>query len=52
MTVSCLFSKWPEATALPDKSAVSIAEFCFSASQDMAAVMLRSLIKASIFRLL
>ena len=29
MTVSCYFSKWPEATALPDKSAVGVAEFLF-----------------------
>ena len=33
MTVSCLFSKWPEATALPDKTATGVAEFlllCFT----------------------
>ena len=33
MTVSCLFSKWPEATALPDKSAEGVATLllqCFS----------------------
>ena len=29
MTVSCLFSKWPEATALPDKMASGVAEFLF-----------------------
>ena len=29
MTVSCLFYKWPEATALPDKSSVGVAEFLF-----------------------
>ena len=29
MTVSCLFSKWPEATALPDKTAIGVAEFLF-----------------------
>ena len=29
MTVSGYFSKWPEATALPDKSAVGVAEFLF-----------------------
>ena len=29
MTVSCLFSKWPEATALPDKTAAGVAEFLF-----------------------
>lgn len=29
MTVSCLFSKWPEATALPDKTATGVAEFLF-----------------------
>eukprot|EP00731_Ephydatia_muelleri_P027168 Em0019g41a len=29
MTVSCLFSKWPEATALPDKTATGGAEFLF-----------------------
>ena len=29
MTVTCLFSKWPEATALVDKSATGIAEFLF-----------------------
>lgn len=29
MTVSCLFSKWPEATALPDKCADGVAEFLF-----------------------
>ena len=29
MTVSCLFSKWPEATALPDKTATEVAEFLF-----------------------
>ena len=28
LTVSC-FYKWPEVTALPDKSAVGIAEFLF-----------------------
>ena len=27
--VSCLFSKWPEATALPDKTATGVAEFLF-----------------------
>ena len=27
MTVSCLFSKWPEATVLPDKTASGVAEF-------------------------
>ncbi|KAL5471089.1 hypothetical protein EMCRGX_G029165 [Ephydatia muelleri] len=29
MTVSCLFSKWPEATALPDKTATGVTEFLF-----------------------
>ena len=29
LTVSCFFSKWPEATALPDKTATGIAEFLF-----------------------
>ena len=29
MTVSCFFSKWPEATALPDKTAIGVAEFLF-----------------------
>eukprot|EP00731_Ephydatia_muelleri_P018169 Em0011g209a len=29
MTVSCLFSKWPEATALPDRTATGVAEFLF-----------------------
>ena len=29
MTVSCFFSKWPEATALPDKTAVGVANFLF-----------------------
>ena len=29
MTVSCLFSKWPEATALKDKTAEGVAEFLF-----------------------
>ena len=29
MTVSCLFSKWPEATALPYKTATGVAEFLF-----------------------
>ena len=29
MTVSCLFSRWPEATALPDESSVGVAEFLF-----------------------
>ena len=29
MTVSCLFSKWPEATALPDKTASGVSEFLF-----------------------
>ena len=29
MTVSCLFSKWPEATALKDKGADGVAEFLF-----------------------
>ncbi|KAL5500398.1 hypothetical protein EMCRGX_G011953 [Ephydatia muelleri] len=36
MTVSCLFSKWPEATALPDKTATGVAEFLFLCSQHMA----------------
>ena len=27
MTVSCLLSKWPEATALPDKTAIGVTEF-------------------------
>ena len=31
MTVSCLFSKWSEATALPDKTATGVAELlCFT----------------------
>eukprot|EP00731_Ephydatia_muelleri_P008396 Em0004g734a len=38
MTVSCLFSKWPEATALPDKTATGVAEFLFLCSQHMAVV--------------
>ena len=29
MTVCCLFSKCPEAAALPDKSAIGVAEFLF-----------------------
>ena len=29
MTVSCLFSKWPEATALPDKKGTGVAEFLY-----------------------
>ena len=29
MTVSCLFSKWPEATALPDKTGTGVAEFLY-----------------------
>ena len=29
VTASCFFSKWPEAAALPDKTAVGIAEFLF-----------------------
>ena len=29
ITVSCYFSKWPEATALPDKSATGVADFLF-----------------------
>ena len=29
MTVSCLFSKWPEATTLPNKIAIVVAEFLF-----------------------
>ena len=29
MTVSYLFSKWPEATALPDKTAIGVSEFLF-----------------------
>ena len=29
MTVSCLFSKWPEATALFEKTAIGVAEFLF-----------------------
>ena len=29
ITVSCLFSKWPEAAALPDKTATGVAEFLF-----------------------
>ena len=39
MTVSCLFSKWPEATALPDKTATGVSGSVsfFFASQDMAA---------------
>ena len=30
MTVSCFFSKWPEATALADKTATGVAEFLFA----------------------
>ena len=41
MTVSCLFSKWPEATALPDKTATGVAEFLFLCSQHMAVVRLK-----------
>ena len=44
MTVSCLLSKWPEATALTDKTATGVAVF-FCASQDMAVVRLQFLIK-------
>ena len=29
MTVSCYFSKWPEATSLPNKSAIGVAEFLY-----------------------
>ena len=29
LAISCFFSKWPEATALPDKTATGIAEFLF-----------------------
>ena len=29
LTVSDFFSKWPEATALPDKSAIGVAEFLY-----------------------
>ena len=29
LTISCFFSKWPEATALPDKIATGITEFLF-----------------------
>lgn len=29
ITVSDYFSKWPEATALPDKGAVGVAEFLY-----------------------
>ena len=29
ITVSCYFSKWPEAAALPDKGADGVAEFLF-----------------------
>ena len=29
ITVSCYFSKWPEAAALPDKTAEGVAEFLF-----------------------
>lgn len=29
MTVSCFFSKWPEATALTNKTAVEVAKFLF-----------------------
>ena len=29
MTVCYLFSKWPEATALPDKTAIGVSEFLF-----------------------
>ena len=29
MTVSCLFSKWPEATALPDRKGTGVAEFLY-----------------------
>ena len=29
MTVSCYFSKWPEAAALPNKTAAGVAEFLF-----------------------
>ena len=31
-TVSCLSSKWPEATAVPDKPATGVAEFLFQCS--------------------
>ena len=29
MIVSCYFSKWLEATALPNKSAIGVAEFLY-----------------------
>ncbi len=29
LTVSCFFSKWPEATPLPNKNATGVAEFLF-----------------------
>lgn len=29
MTVSCYFSKWPEATALPEKVAGGVADFLY-----------------------
>ena len=32
ITVTSLFSKWPEATALPDKGADGVAEFLFKCS--------------------
>ena len=34
MTVSCLFSIWPEATALPDKTAVAVVEFLLHETMD------------------
>ena len=45
MTVSCLFSKCPEATALSDETATGVAVSFFCASQDMAVVRLQFLIK-------
>ena len=46
MTVSCYFSKWPEATALPNKNAVGVAEFLFKCLHDLDAAKSRSVIKA------
>ena len=48
MTVSCLFSKWPEATALPDKTAVGVVEFLLHETMDEN-LLTRCLISSHIY---
>jgi hypothetical protein len=46
MTVSRLFSKWPEATVLPDKIAEGVAEFSLNVLLGMDVANSRSMTKA------